>query len=245
MIRDIRVFLLLAALTAPVSDAQANWFTDLIGRLRGSKDMAPVAGVAVDEDSASFDDCPADGDAAINPRSDRQLHLLKNRRSFPRNGFKAMNFGAFLKDVPTGVSKRHRDKWPKEDLAVVRELEKQGASVEGYLVDIKMEGAETVNCRSEIDRDFHLWLAPDPNSGKKDAIVVEVTPRVKSRHIDTWTLANFREVISKGPRVRISGWPMLDQEHAALVGKSRATMWEIHPVLKIEIWSGRKWVAMD
>jgi len=34
---------------------------------------------------------------------------------------------------------------------------------------------------------------------------------------------------------------MLDPEHPDQVGRTRAILWEIHPILKIEVWSGNRW----
>jgi len=34
---------------------------------------------------------------------------------------------------------------------------------------------------------------------------------------------------------------MMDPEHPDQVGKTRKTLWEIHPVLKIEVFSGGQW----
>jgi len=35
--------------------------------------------------------------------------------------------------------------------------------------------------------------------------------------------------------VRISGWLMLDPEHPDQLGKTRGTIWEIHPVMKLKV----------
>jgi len=69
---------------------------------------------------------------------------------------------------------------------------------------------------------------------------LEVTPRVRARH-KSWRLTNLRRFVTQQSRVRISGWLLLDQEHPEQLGKTRVTLWEIHPVLKIEVWSGGKW----
>jgi hypothetical protein len=42
-------------------------------------------------------------------------------------------------------------------------------------------------------------------------------------------------------RLRISGWLMLDTEHPDQLGKTRVTLWGIHPVTKIEVWSDQEW----
>jgi hypothetical protein len=38
---------------------------------------------------------------------------------------------------------------------------------------------------------------------------------------------------------------MLDPEHPDQVGKTRGTIWEIHPVMKIEVEQDGKWVMLD
>jgi hypothetical protein len=45
--------------------------------------------------------------------------------------------------------------------------------------------------------------------------------------------------------VRISGWLMFDPEHAAAFGKYRGTLWEIHPITKIEVLRNNNWVDLD
>jgi len=38
-------------------------------------------------------------------------------------------------------------------------------------------------------------------------------------------------------QVRISGWLMLDPEHQDMIDEGlRSTLWEIHPITKIEVW---------
>jgi len=49
-----------------------------------------------------------------------------------------------------------------------------------------------------------------------------------------WTVEALDAVVRQKTRVRISGWTMLDPDHPEEVGKSRGTLWEIHPVMQIE-----------
>jgi hypothetical protein len=35
--------------------------------------------------------------------------------------------------------------------------------------------------------------------------------------------------------VRISGWLMMDPEHPDQIGNTRGTIWEIHPIMQIEV----------
>jgi hypothetical protein len=46
-------------------------------------------------------------------------------------------------------------------------------------------------------------------------------------------------------RVRLSGWLLLDTEHPEEVGRTRGTIWEIHPVMRIEARRGNRWVDIS
>ena len=43
----------------------------------------------------------------------------------------------------------------------------------------------------------------------------------------------------------VSGWLMLDPEHPDQVGKTRGTIWEIHPVMRMEVEQQGRWVPLD
>lgn len=45
--------------------------------------------------------------------------------------------------------------------------------------------------------------------------------------------------------VRITGWTMLDPEHRNHLNKYRMTLWEIHPITKIEVFRNGEWVDLD
>jgi hypothetical protein len=38
---------------------------------------------------------------------------------------------------------------------------------------------------------------------------------------------------------------MFDPEHAAHLGRYRSTLWEIHPITKIEVFKDGQWVDVD
>lgn len=191
------------------------------------------------EPENTFHGCPAEGDATAATQADPELNRLKNRIEFP-NGYEAVPIETLIAlKVPAGVSKRHRDRWPAETLADVRSQEKRAVQVEGYLVAVKQEGPESCNCRLKQDRDFHMWLAGLRNGDRRQAMVIEVSPRVRAQH-PRWQLKLLRKHVDHG-LVRVSGWLMLDPEHPEQVGKTRATLWEIHPILKIEVRDARGW----
>ena len=176
-----------------------------------------------------FHGCPVEGKGG-----DPALNRLKNRTAIPAS-FESIDFEELANlEVPAGVSKKPRAQWSRATLATLQ--------VVGYLLRVKLEGREATNCGSDApeDRDFHVWLANSADDDRLDAVVVEVTPRIRARHA-SWSLTNLNRIVRQRPRVRISGWLMLDQEHPEQVGKTRVTLWQIHPILTIEVWSGGRW----
>jgi len=145
-------------------------------------------------------------------------------------------------DVPDGVNKKHRSKWQDSTIGAVQSEEARAVQVVGHLLKTKLEGPESPNCHStdRADRDLHMWLANSPDDDRSDAVVVEITPRIRAQH-PSWTSTNLNKLVTNKTRVRISGWIMLDPEHPDQVGKTRATVWEIHPILGIEVFAAGQW----
>ena len=75
---------------------------------------------------------------------------------------------------------------------------------------------------------------------KQEAAVVEVTPRWKDAN-PTWSKTTLSQLKRQRAKVRIAGWLLFDQDHLNEVSNSRATAWEIHPITKIEVFSGGEW----
>jgi hypothetical protein len=67
---------------------------------------------------------------------------------------------------------------------------------------------------------------------------------VRAKHAN-WRTDVLGQIAKKDVRVRVSGWLMLDPEHPDQVGKTRATIWEIHPVMRVDVQQNGKWVALD
>ncbi len=87
-------------------------------------------------------------------------------------------------------------------------------------------------------------FAEHPGDGEDTAVVVETTARVRKGH-PKWTTANLAPWVNSHAMVRISGWTLLDPEHRAHLGKYRSTLWEVHPVTRIELFSSGQWVDLD
>ena len=124
----------------------------------------------------------------------------------------------------------------------------RGASIVGYVHDVKPGGIETVNCKAHDlpDRDTHIELVLDPMSADGPGrVIVEVTPRwramMAARGVDWSTKALRRDYL--GRWVRVTGWLLFDVEHANASENTapgrphnwRATAWEVHPITSIEV----------
>jgi hypothetical protein len=138
-----------------------------------------------------------------------------------------------------------RDGWSRRDSITVAENEGLPVAVEGYLVAGKQEGPEATNCHGADAsfRDWHLWLSETPGKDRRRSIVVETTPAIRANHPE-WSLNGIHKLVRDSTRVRVSGWLMLDPEHPEQLGKTRGTLWEIHPVMKIEVWSDSTWKGL-
>ena len=130
---------------------------------------------------------------------------------------------------------------------MVEKNEKRGMALVGYIVAAKQSGPESTNCHSQTRRDFHVWIGAEPAHSMQEAkamraqaVIVEPTPNGQEIH-PGWRLHILQKLAKQGTKVRISGWVMLDPEHPDQLGKTRSTLWEIHPVTMIEVWSGGQW----
>src|SRR5206468_439741 len=136
---------------------------------------------------------------------------------------------------PKQAERSRYSSWPREVRAQIDRDNGIPVSIEGYLFNAQAQGAESNNCHAvPPNTDYHIWLTAGPGQDRTQSIVVEVTPRVRESH-PKWTVAALRAIAHNNERVRISGWTMFDPEHPDQVTKTRGTIWEIHPVMKIEV----------
>jgi len=118
------------------------------------------------------------------------------------------------------------------------QLEGAPVMVEGFLsnkinVENKSPG-ESTNCNllGADEVDWHIYLTKSPKQLIKTAIIVETTPRTRPLH--HWDKSVLDGLVNQDTRVRISGWLMYDFQHTGVIGKERATVWEVHPITRIE-----------
>lgn len=179
---------------------------------------------------------------------DSPTNLRKNRIDEPSN-YHEVTFDTVAL-LPYPADKPNRSQWTAAHLTEIARYEGVAISVTAYLSHkINVEGAESTNCgwTAPAEVDWHMYLTKQPQQPISSSVVIETTPRVRASH-PHWTtaaLAGWVEQADPSRQVRISGWLMLDPLHADQVGSARETIWEIHPVTKIEVWQGGSWVDLD
>jgi hypothetical protein len=187
----------------------------------------------------TFQGCPPQGDGG-----DAALNVRKNRTDTGNWQSETVANLVHL-PYPQSVVRQPRAAWSSADAATVAQNEGRPLQVEGYLLLVRHEGPESPNCHDPNERDFHMWLsgAPGTSADRAGSMIVEVTPR--SRALNSGWQPDSRLLGLIGKHVRISGWLLLDQEHPEQVGKTRGTLWEIHPVMKIEVDQNGQWIDLN
>jgi hypothetical protein len=187
--------------------------------------------------TGDFHGCSPQGEGG-----DPALNLLKNR-DVPPPAYEPFSVPQLLTNQPQHAitaGRVPRSEWPQAALDETHAWERKGVAVDGYLLKVRHEGPESCNCHSEEDRDYHIWLGASPDDDRASAIVVEISPREVPQH-PGWRLRTLQKLARDHARVRISGWLMWDQEHPEQIGKTRGTLWEIHPIHRIEVFNGGGW----
>ncbi len=169
-------------------------------------------------------DCPPEGRGG-----DPALNRQKNREVAPKK-YRPVDLPSLLAELPIGLpTLGPRADYPDAVTAQLARWESQGVALEGYVIGFKREGPESPNCLSKIYRDHHIWIGAHPGAPKSDCLVVEITPRTETAAL----LRTLAVVKKQRQKVIVKGWLMYDPHHAAEVGRSRASDWEVHPVFTI------------
>ncbi|MEP6911855.1 MAG: hypothetical protein ABI923_03820 [bacterium] len=226
--------------------------------------------------AASLGQCPSAGCSANNTH-DSELNGLKNIKSSdkPVTNFTLTKMMNLEKKVKASGYKQGK---PRTVLASLGESDQ--IRVVGYLLAVKQECGESCNCGLadvDVTTDNHLVLVnpktvTDNSLPKKatkkqltdvfhtreaKSVTAEFTPRVRSEGHPNFT-SDLQEVLNKTPQgalwVRVTGQQFFDSEHFGKKPLNRATSWEIHPILKIEICQKEKkckahdddnWIDLD
>lgn len=186
--------------------------------------------------------CPWNGDD-----SDPDTFIRKNRSDSPA----AVHDVSWqsIHDLEYPVAKPLRKNWTPDQLAEIARYEGIGIRTIGYLVAVKPQNkghGEGTNCHfhQSGDTDTHLALVGTVGDAEKNSVVIEFTPRFLKAH-PNWTATKLKPWVDTDKPVRITGWLMLDPDHRNHLNKFRATLWEIHPITKIEVSQDGSWIDFD
>jgi len=186
--------------------------------------------------------CGATGDGG-----DSKTNGRKNRTDAPAS-YQSVSWKAF-QSLPYPKAPRSLADWTAPQLSIIQPYEGIPVSLVGFLDAVKVEkggSGESTNCHftNPEEVDWHMPLVEHSLDQEATSIVVETTPRVRGTH-PKWTVANLSEWVKSDQPVRISGWALIDPEHRAHLGKYRSTLWEIHPITRIEVFKEEKWLDLD
>lgn len=192
--------------------------------------------------TGNFHGCPSTGQG-----SDPYLNSLKNRDKPPTASMPVYTVNKLYQVTPSLPNRKvPRSQWTQQQRDSAARWESKPVAVVGYLVHPPVrEGEEACNCKSDQYVDHHMWLGPTPNALRKLAMVVEISPRSWPNH-PTWknATATLKQVVQNKEKVRVMGWLTYDQEHKEQLGKTRRTLYEVHPIHRIQVFRGNQWVTL-
>lgn len=185
--------------------------------------------------------------------TDWRTHRRKNRNDAPAVSF-AVRWQA-LSDLPLLLAQaKPRSGWLAADSVAVAEFEGIPLTVTGFIAKISNQkgNREATNCNAtgEANTDWHMALVRTPTAPESTAVVVEPTPRFKRRH-PNWTEAELAPWVGAArdavDSVRITGYLFYDPSHRNHLGRFRRTLWELHPITRIEVFDHALgvWVDLD
>jgi hypothetical protein len=188
----------------------------------------------------NLDGCPPAGRGG-----DTQLNLLKNRMD--QGDYVPVSFSSLTALTwPKTVEGLPMSEWPASSRSFIERYAGIPVSVEGFIVNIRDGEPEPANCGRTGEQNvvWRMNLAGTDKANRSQTLVIESTPQARVGH--TWSLDLIRSLIVD-PRlqVRVSGWLFFDPEHPWEVGRVRATLWEIRPVMQIEVFQDGRWFPLD
>ncbi len=166
--------------------------------------------------------------------------------------------------IPFGNPQNHpltKKSGPATDRKPLESLgEGTQVTLEGFVSVATQEGAESVNCGTNVpndpaDHDIHISIVQAPGQDECSGVVVEMTPHHRP---GPWTPGNVNAVATAKLPVRVTGQLMFDSSHTPCQNGTsvsgdpkRSSLWEIHPVYDFEVCpqggcsSGKGWVPLE
>jgi hypothetical protein len=141
-------------------------------------------------------------------------------------------------------------------------------TLEGFVLDAKHDdtfpfgfGGESVNCKNSLLEwnDIHIALGQTASARECSSVTAEIIPHSRPALWDRFdTNSCTKQHVTnplpvKGLRVRITGQLFFDGSHkpnscsAPAPGGNplRRSVWEVHPVYKIEVFDGTTFVSLE
>jgi hypothetical protein len=187
-----------------------------------------------------FNGCPAEGEGG-----DPELNRLTNR--VDKGAYVPVSFDSLLALTwPKSAERRPMREWTSSGRAFVAQYLGIPIVVEGYIEALREGIADPANC-NRGDEDNHFWrlsLTKGPRDRRASAVVGISTPQTRIGH--TWSPEFIRSFLVEGRvLVRVSGWLYFEPNHPYEIGRTRATLWEINPVMQIEVFQDGRWNPLD
>lgn len=143
-------------------------------------------------------------------------------------------------DAHGTITRFHPDRHSLKDLPTPNGTVSEGDLVQlvAYVIAVKPEGPESVNCAGADGRDIHISVGPKQGT-QWQGIVVEMIPQLGRP--SGWDSAHVARIGAAGLPVLVIGGLTYDNEHLvnddAAHNKSgqpkRMSLWEVHPVTAV------------
>lgn len=187
-----------------------------------------------------FNGCPPEGQGG-----DPELNLLKNR--VDRGAYIPVSLDSILALTwPKSAELAPMSSWTPAGRAFISQYMGLPVVVEGYIDALREGVADPANCNRSDPRN-HFWrltIIKEPKDRRSQAVIAISTPQTRLGH--TWIAEIIRGfLIEARVPVRISGWLYFNPNSPQEIGRTRATLWEITPVMQIEVFQGGRWNPLD
>ncbi|MCL4528138.1 MAG: hypothetical protein M1282_01850 [Chloroflexi bacterium] len=202
-------------------------------------DDFPVVTNKSQPNAVTFNGCPPEGQGG-----DAEFNALENR--VDEGKYVDISFDTLLAlRWPRNAERQVMSAWSPQSDAYIEQYQGMPIALTGYILLAKEAPPSPANCnRNNFENsDWNLSIADNQGDSLSQAVIAAVTPRVRSKH--KWTIDAIRRASYQHLQVRISGWLLFNPTRPGDVGTSRATLWEIHPVMQIEVLQDGHWVALD
>lgn len=138
--------------------------------------------------------------------------------------------------VLTGLA---RARWSLGDAQLARQHENTGVQAEGYVVGEDSRPFQPWNCNGPWS-DTRIWIAASPAGSRLSAVIAVFTPAWKQAN-SGWSEAELQRLARERAHVRVTGHMLYADDDAVELLLDRRTLWEIHPVTRLEVESGGGW----